>query len=162
MNRWKNAILALPCCAAMVQASAQDRPLVVETKESLQIRSDFQQRLDVRYRLFKTRNIWTFLELDTATGRIWQVQFGVGDKSSASGRFVVNARVLAPDGKAGRFTLYETSNRWNYILLDQESGDVWQAQYTLDNEGGAGIFPLRDVQPAPVAPPPASQDAPSR
>ena len=33
------------------------------------------QVLDInRYKLYPTQNKWTFLELDTQTGRIWQVQ----------------------------------------------------------------------------------------
>ena len=30
---------------------------------------------DARYKLYPTQNMWTFLKLDTETGRIWQVQY---------------------------------------------------------------------------------------
>ena len=30
---------------------------------------------EARYELYSTQNIWTFLKLDTRTGRIWQVQY---------------------------------------------------------------------------------------
>ena len=39
--------------------------------------SEPTQSTDVRYRLFPTQNMWTFLKLDTMTGKIWQVQFSV-------------------------------------------------------------------------------------
>lgn len=59
------------------------------------------------YRLFKTKNIYTFLKLDTRTGKIWQVQW-----SADENRFTVplNTNVLVAEGKAGRFTLYPTTN----------------------------------------------------
>ena len=42
--------------------------------------SEPTQSTDVRYRLFPTQNMWTFLKLDTMTGKIWQVQFSVKDE----------------------------------------------------------------------------------
>lgn len=32
-----------------------------------------------RYKLYPTENMYTFIKLDTATGALWQVQYGVGD-----------------------------------------------------------------------------------
>ena len=34
------------------------------------------------YKLYATENMWTFLELDTATGIIWQVQYSVKGDST--------------------------------------------------------------------------------
>ena len=31
------------------------------------------------YELYRTDNMWTFLKLETSTGKIWQVQYAVGD-----------------------------------------------------------------------------------
>lgn len=78
------------------------------------------------FRLFKTKNIYTFLKLDTKSGEIWQVQW-----SADENRFTVplNTNVLVTDGKAGRFTLHPTTNIYNFILLDQETGDTWQVQW---------------------------------
>jgi len=36
-----------------------------------------------RYKIYPTENIYTSLKLDTATGRIWQVQIGIGKSSDA-------------------------------------------------------------------------------
>lgn len=84
------------------------------------------QNPDVPYRLFKTQNIFTFLKLDTRTGKIWQVQWG--DKEH---RFIepLNSKPLASGGKSGRFTLYPTKNIFTFVLLDQESGDSWHIQW---------------------------------
>lgn len=83
------------------------------------------------YRLFKTRNIYTFLKLDTRIGKIWQVQWDTGEN-----RFTVplNTNVLVAEGKTGRFTLYPTTNIYNFILLDQETGDTWQVQWGINEE----------------------------
>ena len=32
-----------------------------------------------RYKIYPTENIYTFLKLDTATGKIWQLQISLGD-----------------------------------------------------------------------------------
>ena len=32
------------------------------------------------YKLYPTENMWTFLELETYSGRIWQVQWGLEAK----------------------------------------------------------------------------------
>ena len=40
-----------------------------------------QEDID-RYKLYKTTNMWTFLKLDTATGKISQIQYTVGEGDS--------------------------------------------------------------------------------
>lgn len=61
------------------------------------------------YKLYPTENIWTFLELETFSGRIWQVQYST---EGASKRFktVLNRESLLPifdtEEYAGRFELY--------------------------------------------------------
>jgi hypothetical protein len=90
------------------------------------------QRTDVPYRLFRSANIHTLLKLDTRTGLIWQVQWG-----DSGFRWVepINLKPLAPGGKVGRFTLVPTLNIYTFILLDQEDGRTWQAQWSLKEEG---------------------------
>ena len=102
--------------------------------------TDPQQRLDVRYRLFKTENMWNFLELDTQTGRLWQIQFTV-DKNSNRIKLPINPNPLAPEGNNGRFTLYPTNNMWNFMLVDQDNGRMWQAQFSVGDEN-RDIFPI--------------------
>ena len=97
---------------------------------------------NVRYRLVPTENIWTFLKLDTRNGLIWQVQYTIKD-DSYRGEVELNARPLATGAEAenGRFTLYPTKNMYNFILLDQKNGRMWQAQWALE-EDNRGIIPL--------------------
>ncbi len=84
------------------------------------------------YQLFPTSNMWNFLKLDTRNGRIWQVQYDV----SGNDRFEVDLSTMkrTNDGKetAGRFTLYQTQNMYNFILLDKENGSTWQVQWSTE------------------------------
>ena len=92
------------------------------------------QQSNESYKLFPTNNIWTFIKLDTRNGKMWQVQYDVGGDN----RFEVelNTRNLAygVDEENGRFTLYPTNNTYNFILLDQKEGDVWQVQWSHEKE----------------------------
>lgn len=90
------------------------------------------------YKLFPTSNMWTFLKLDTRNGRIWQVQFSVQDlDNSFEVPLSTTYLVDKADEKNGRFTLYPTSNIFNFILLDQVDGKTWQVQWStgLNNRG---------------------------
>ena len=82
------------------------------------------------FRLFRTQNIYTFLRLDTRSGQLWQVQWGIGDENRLAR--TINETPLANDGKPGRFTLYPTENIYNFMLLDQDTGLVWQVQWSLE------------------------------
>ncbi len=112
----------------------------VHAADKMKFETDPPQRLEVRYRLFKTGNMWNFLELDTQTGRLWQVQFSVDNDDNRT-RTPINTEALVADGKNGRFTLYSTDNMWNFLMVDQDSGRVWQAQFSIDDEN-RGIFPI--------------------
>lgn len=80
------------------------------------------------YKMYPTENMWTFLKLDTRTGKVWQVQYSVN--SDTHGQVIVN-------DKAGRFELYPTQNMYNFLLLDKSSGLVAQIQWSMnaDNRG---------------------------
>jgi hypothetical protein len=88
-----------------------------------------------RFTLTPTQNVWTSLLLDSSTGRIWQIHFGVSD-SAFAGRVPVNEEKLVPPASArhGRFVLQETQNIFTFLLLDQEDGRVWQVQWSNDEE----------------------------
>lgn len=100
-----------------------------------------------RYILVATQNERTFLELDTATGRIWQVHFRT-NPTGTLGRIAVNEESLVPIGELlwpGRFVLYPTTNFWNFLLLDQSDGRVWQVQFSLDDAAYRWIRPIPDI-----------------
>ena len=103
------------------------------------------QKAAPAYKLYPTDNMWTFIELETTTGRMWQVHYSV-ESSNKAGVLPLNTLNLSllygnGDSYAGRFELYKTQNMYNFILLDTESGAVWQAQWSF-NESNRGIIPL--------------------
>ena len=93
------------------------------------------QKNDVKYQLFATQNMWNFIKLDTSTGQMWQVQYDVGGTNRMEVFLNVLPLLIHPsDEKNGRFTLYPTQNIYNFILLDQIDGRVWQVQWSTNAE----------------------------
>lgn len=86
---------------------------------------------NVKFRLFQTNNRWTFLKLNTSNGVITHVQYSTDGKSM---EYYLNPTPLVIDelAKPGRFFLYPTENTFNFLLLDQEDGRVWQVQWNID------------------------------
>ena len=106
--------------------------------------SEPSQSTDVRYRLFPTQNIWTFVKLDTVTGKIWQVQFSVKGNDQRFETVLSSidiAEGLELEKKVGRFTLFPTQNTYNFILLDQIDGYIYQVQWSGDVEN-RGVMPI--------------------
>lgn len=91
-----------------------------------------------RYRLYPTQNMWTFLKLDTQDGRIWQIQWTLDDISKAkvyNALTPINLTSLISESEErnnGRFELYPTTNLYNFILMDQIEGRIWQVQWSHD------------------------------
>lgn len=84
----------------------------------------------VVYRLFSTRNMYTFIKLNTRNGQMWQVQWGTESKYQLETTLSDISRVNKDEEKNGRFFLYPTTNIYNFILLDQIDGRVWQVQWS--------------------------------
>ena len=106
--------------------------------------TDFDQSSNVRYRLYITENIWTLLLLDTATGRIWQVNRSTSEYQGFL--FAINSERLADSEKneIGRFVLYPTKNLWNFILVDQIDGRLWEVQFSVEDVEYIFIKPLNE------------------
>jgi hypothetical protein len=88
---------------------------------------------NVVFRLFSTRNIYTFIKLNTRNGQMWQVQW-----DTKSNQFEVplslESLVSSEDETNGRFFLYPTTNLYNFILIDQIDGRVWQVQWSTETK----------------------------
>lgn len=97
---------------------------------------------NVVYKLFPTENLWTFIKLDTRNGRMWQVQYSLGE--GQRGEVILNDQTLF-SGENGRFTLLPTKNLFNFILLDQLSGKTWQVQWSFEEENRC-IMPITLLQ----------------
>ena|SRR5688572_16829902 len=86
----------------------------------------------VVYRLFATRNMYTFIKLNTRNGQMWQVQWVTESKYNYETKLSDISRVNKDEEKNGRFFLYPTRNIYNFILLDQLDGRVWQVQWSTE------------------------------
>ncbi|MCY1484131.1 hypothetical protein D3C87_578150 [compost metagenome] len=87
----------------------------------------------VVYRLFSTRNMYTFIKLNTRNGQMWQVQWDTKSNQLETPISLIT-RISKEYEENGRFFLYPTTNIYNFILLDQIDGRVWQVQWSTDPE----------------------------
>jgi len=141
MNKRVGIIAALALAALLSSSAAIPQTAQLTPKGARPI-SDSD--IAYPYRLFETTNIWTFILLDTATGRAWQVNYFLDSQGLRS---VINGSSLLPEGASprnGRFTLYSTNNMYNFLLLDREDSRIWQLQWSLEtkNRGIIRSIPL--------------------
>jgi hypothetical protein len=140
---WFIIVMTIP---VMAQSPSESTSVPMSRKDTLMLGylMRISQHTAPAYKLYPTENIWTFLELETFTGKIWQVQYSVsGDRFKVP----VNSVDLSFDFTgdlqyAGRFELYSTKNMYNFLLLDRENGQVWQIQWSTDpdNRGLVGAI----------------------
>jgi len=73
---------------------------------------------------------------------MWQVHFTVTDDGERA-ELVLNSIPLVVEGKEiiGRFTLYPTENMYNFLLLDQIDGYVYQVQWSMTKDY-RGVIPI--------------------
>lgn len=105
-----------------------------------QTRPDFTQNPNATYRLFPTTNMWIFIKLNTTDGRMWLVQYSTKAGNQVEIPLSRIERAEESEKKDGRFTLYATQNMYNFILLDQIDGRVWQVQWST--EGDNLVIPI--------------------
>ena len=83
--------------------------------------------------MYQTENIHILLKLDTATGKVWMVQYGTGDDIGMT--VSVDSTSLLMEGAeevAGRYELYPTKNMYNFILIDTKQGNTYQVQWSIE------------------------------
>lgn len=87
-----------------------------------------------RFKLYPTENIYTFLELDTKTGRVWQLQWDM-DSDNEGGLPIVDFDLVAEDDSYGSnvFELYPTKNIFQFILVNKVNGQAWHLQWGMEN-----------------------------
>ncbi|MDO3695954.1 hypothetical protein QVZ41_13970 [Wenyingzhuangia sp. chi5] len=95
------------------------------------------------YRIFPTTNMWYFIKLNTRTGQMWQIKFD--QKKTNQLDIPLNSLSLVEKQKEmdNRFILYPTQNNWNFLLLDQINGKIWQVNWDMKPEKNK-ILPLNN------------------
>ena len=105
--------------------------------------SRLENEVNPYYKLYPTQNKWTFLELDTAYGTVYHVQWSLNDNS---GRWMLGGITDydVPDSRryAGRYELYPTQNIFNFLLVDGLTGKVWQVQWSTERKE-EGIWEIK-------------------
>ena len=147
--RYLLPFVAVLLCSVTLSAqdySEQDSTESIFNEETIQRLALLKTLMDdsPAYVLYRTDNMWTFLKLETSTGKIWQVQYAVGDGDAF--QVELNDISLAFDGMetAGRFKLHPTDNMYNFLLLDTHTGNVWQAQWS-QNPDNRGVIPIYEL-----------------
>jgi hypothetical protein len=143
MKRFVNILICILFCTCCL---LQD---FAEGADTIKFQSEPQQRLDVRFRLFRTDNMWSYLLLDTSDGRVWHITFTNDKDKGARLKIPINDKALVTrtSAKNARFTLYPTDNIWNFLLLDQDDGRVWQCQFTMEPKAeNKFCLPIPDVR----------------
>jgi hypothetical protein len=132
----KNKIFILFFVLYTTVAFAQNQ---TSSKSIIQKKQIFENTI---YELFPTKNYWTFIKLDTRNGKMWQVHFSVQENGN-DGELILNSLPLvnAENEINGRFTLYPTENIYNFLLLDQIDGYVYQVQWSMDSRN-RGVIPI--------------------
>ena len=103
---------------------------------------EFDQNPNAKYRLFRTANVWIFLELNTSNGEIYLVQYSINE--NPSGSWPINSKSLLSEDEQeipGRFTLYATTNIYNFIMLDTFTGATYQVQWSFE-ERNRFVIPI--------------------
>lgn len=86
-----------------------------------------------RYKMYQTENIYNLLKLDTRTGQVWTVQYSVGDVDEVID--AINYGVTSEyTGYDGRYELYPTKNKYNFIMIDTGTGSMYQVQWNTDRK----------------------------
>ncbi len=96
--------------------------------------ADTNEDSNAVYKLYPTKNMWTFLKLNTRNGQLWQVQFDVSGSNRGEVDLSPITLCFSFEEKNGRFELYPTQNMYNFIMLDRVDGRTWQVQWSQDEE----------------------------
>lgn len=118
----KKLLIPLLVILATVASLAQDLPNGSE--------KNFQNDDGITYKLFPTQNIWTFIKLNTRNGLMRQVQYSMKEDNRFESYLNFLPLVNKDEERINRFTLYPTQNIYNFLLLDQLDGRVWQVQWS--------------------------------
>ena len=122
-------IIAINGCSQTTKNDVCDSTLTSISKQLEVI--EFRINGMNRFKLYTTENIYTFLKLDTATGKIDQLQWSL--ESDNEGSVPINSDDLSLDSSCGTFELYPTMNMYQFILLDKVSGRQWHIQWGMES-----------------------------
>ena len=65
---------------------------------------------------------------------MWQVQYNINGNNRFETFLNIHPLIERENEENGRFTLYPSQNTYNFILVDQIDGRLWQAQWSMESE----------------------------
>lgn len=104
----------------------------------LMINNQLLEHLDIdlslknRFKLYPTENIYTFLQLDTKTGKIRQLQWSLNSDNEGTVSINDDDLNIGYGYGSGSYELYPTKNMYQFILLDKTDGRKWHVQWGMD------------------------------
>ena len=131
-------VLGATSCFAQTKSNPlRNDSLLVKIDSLLQANNSLLDHIELnlslkqRYKLYPTENIYNFLQLDTKTGIIEQVQWSLD--SDNEGSVSINSEDLTYGFGygSGSFELYPTKNMYQFLLLDKTTGRKWHVQWGM-------------------------------
>lgn len=126
-------VLLLFVFSFMLASCSKEDKAVLDRLDKIEQTINNSSAKEPIYKLYPTRNMWNFLKLDTRNGIISIVQFSVEDKDKQFEYSLSDVAIVANDSP-GRFVLQPTENLYNFLMLDQITGQTYQVQWNFDAE----------------------------
>jgi len=92
------------------------------------------QNPNALYRLFSTKNVFNLLLLNTKDGSLRKIQWDGKGSNTFNVPLPRCSGADVPNSHPGRYTLQPTENVWTFILLDQDTGNSWYVQWSLNDD----------------------------
>ena len=86
-----------------------------------------------RYRLYPTENTYNFLQLNTQTGEVYQIQWS-SEKEEEFTVAVNSKKLVDMTMPIGTFEMYPTENMYQFLLLNTISGEVYHLQWGMNKK----------------------------
>ena len=119
----------LPICLCSCNKETEEK--IGRIEHSLTVIEKNTANADPVFKLYPTRNMWNFLKLDTRNGKVSIVQFSVEDNKNRF-EYALSEVALSNNNIPGRYILQPTDNIYNFIMLDQVTGQTYQVQWSFD------------------------------
>ncbi len=89
----------------------------------------YSQKTDVRWRLFSTQDSNIFLQLDTLNGSVYTLNTTNGSLTE-----IVELPSGSSSFEKGAYTLYATKDKYNFVLLDQDTAASWLIHWDYNKD----------------------------
>lgn len=85
-----------------------------------------------RYFLVETENMWTFILVDSYTGKLWQTQYSV-DSDGSRFSLPINEKSLSKT-MTSKFTVQPLISMFQFYLINSNTGELWKFQWSTESD----------------------------